>query len=92
MNNNKLLNFVSLRFGSVGTPIGECHIKIDNPDVHGEGEICTFGRTVFMGYINEPNKTTEAIDVDGWLHSGDVGKIDDDGFLYLTGMCCRFWG
>ena len=48
-------------------------------------QICYFGRHVFMGYLNNEEKTREAIDDEGWLHSGDVGKLDDDGFLWLTG-------
>ena len=43
------------------------------------------GRHVFMGYLNMEDKTREAIDDQGWLHSGDVGKKDKDGFLYITG-------
>ena len=43
------------------------------------------GRHVFMGYLNMEDKTKEAIDDDGWLHTGDIGKKDDKGFLYITG-------
>ena len=43
------------------------------------------GRHVFMGYLNDERQTREATDDDGWLHSGDVGRIDEDGFLYITG-------
>jgi len=43
------------------------------------------GRNVFMGYLDEEAKTREAIDGQGRLHSGDVGKVDADGFLYITG-------
>lgn len=48
-------------------------------------QICYYGRHVFMGYLNDAEKTREAIDEDGWLHSGDMGKVDKDGFLYITG-------
>ena len=40
---------------------------------------------MFMGYLNNEEKTKETIDDEGWLHSGDIGRIDDDGFLYITG-------
>lgn len=43
------------------------------------------GRHIFMGYINDLDKTNEAIDKDGWLNSGDIGYIDDKGFVYITG-------
>ena len=43
------------------------------------------GRHVFMGYLNMEEKTKEALDEEGWLHSGDIGKKDKDGFLYITG-------
>lgn len=59
--------------------------KLDLPDNTGEGEICMGGRHVFMGYLSAPEKTKEAIDENGWLHSGDLGRIDGNGFLYVTG-------
>ncbi len=48
-------------------------------------QVCYNGRHVFMGYLNMEEKTKEAIDDDGWLHSGDIGKIDKDDFLFITG-------
>ena len=48
-------------------------------------QICMYGRHVFMGYLGEEEKTREALDSDGWFHSGDVGRKDSDGFLYITG-------
>jgi long-chain-fatty-acid--CoA ligase ACSBG len=50
-----------------------------------DNEICMFGRHVFMGYLNCSSKTEETIDKDGWLHSGDTARVDQDGFLYVTG-------
>ena len=54
-------------------------------DETGEGEICMRGRHVFMGYLNDPEKTKDAKDDENWLHTGDLGKFDSDGFLYVTG-------
>ncbi|XP_063170458.1 long-chain-fatty-acid--CoA ligase ACSBG1 isoform X2 [Candoia aspera] len=73
------------RPNSCGMAVPGCLIKIVNEDEHGNGEICFWGRTVFMGYLNMEDKTREVIDQDGWLHSGDLGKMDKDGFLYVTG-------
>lgn len=54
-------------------------MRIDTPNEKGDGEICFRGRHVFMGYLNEEKKTREVIDDDGWLHSGDIGRVDKDG-------------
>jgi long-chain-fatty-acid--CoA ligase ACSBG len=73
------------RVGSVG-PINRFNrTEILNKDETGNGEICMYGRNVFMGYLNSPSKTQETIDSDGYLHSGDLGRIDQDGFLFITG-------
>lgn len=50
-----------------------------------EGEICYRGRNIFMGYFKSPEETAKTIDVDGFLHSGDVGRIDSNGVLFITG-------
>lgn len=71
--------------GSVGTPILACRIKIDNPDENGEGEICVKGPNVMMGYYNNPEATAEVFDKDGYFHTGDYGKLDDEGWIYITG-------
>ncbi len=67
------------RFGSVGKPGPGVEIKIID-----EGEICIRGGIVMREYWNKPEATAETIDSDGWLHTGDVGHIDDDGYLHIT--------
>lgn len=78
------------QFGSVGPPVGPIEVKIDHVpgrDNEGEGEVCYRGRSIMMGYMKDPVKTKEAIDADGWLHSGDVGAMSTDGnhMLRITG-------
>ncbi|XP_054444306.1 long-chain-fatty-acid--CoA ligase ACSBG1 [Pteronotus mesoamericanus] len=73
------------RLYSSGKLVPGCQMKLVNQDAEGTGEICLWGRTVFMGYLNMEEKTREAIDADGWLHTGDLGRLDADGFLYVTG-------
>uniref|UniRef100_A0A8D1TM07 Long-chain-fatty-acid--CoA ligase ACSBG1 n=1 Tax=Sus scrofa TaxID=9823 RepID=A0A8D1TM07_PIG len=73
------------RLYSSGKVVPGCRVKLVNEDAEGTGEICLWGRTIFMGYLNMEDKTREAIDKDGWLHTGDVGRLDADGFLYITG-------
>ncbi|EPQ12820.1 Long-chain-fatty-acid--CoA ligase ACSBG1 [Myotis brandtii] len=75
----------NFRLYSSGKVVPGCRAKLVNQDAEGIGEICMWGRTVFMGYLNMEDKTREAIDADGWLHSGDLGRLDGDGFLYITG-------
>ncbi|NXG79459.1 ACBG2 ligase, partial [Baryphthengus martii] len=75
----------AFRLTSCGKEVTGCRTLIYKPDSNGNGEICFSGRHVFMGYLNMEEKTKEAIDEDGWLHSGDLGRHDKDGFLYITG-------
>ncbi len=66
--------------GTIGKAAYGCEMRIDPAN----GEILVRGPNVFMGYLNLPDKTAEAIDADGWLHTGDVGAIDADGYLKIT--------
>ncbi|XP_010003883.1 PREDICTED: long-chain-fatty-acid--CoA ligase ACSBG2 [Chaetura pelagica] len=75
----------AFKLTSCGKEFSGCRTLIHKPDGDGVGEICFSGRHIFMGYLNMEEKTKEAIDEDGWLHSGDLGKHDKDGFLYVTG-------
>ena len=71
--------------GSVGPTMPGCETRLANKDADGNGEICMKGRNLMMGYLNREDKTTEDIDQDGWLHSGDIGSIDANGFIFITG-------
>ncbi|XP_051551981.1 long-chain-fatty-acid--CoA ligase ACSBG2-like isoform X2 [Myxocyprinus asiaticus] len=73
------------RIMSCGKVMTGCKTKLDKEDNDGNGEVCVWGRHVFMGYLNMADKTEEALDADGWLHSGDLGKHDKNDFLYITG-------
>ena len=71
--------------GSVGTPILACRVKIDNPDENGEGEICVKCPNVMLGSYQNPEATAEVFDKDGFFHTGDYGKLDEEGWIYITG-------
>jgi len=76
------------RLGSCGADIAGTELKIEHEagrDEPGNGEICYRGRHIMMGYMKNPEKTAQAIDPEGWLHSGDVGRVDRHGLLYITG-------
>uniref|UniRef100_A0A665X032 long-chain-fatty-acid--CoA ligase n=1 Tax=Echeneis naucrates TaxID=173247 RepID=A0A665X032_ECHNA len=75
----------SYHITSCGKVMPGCKTKLENPDAEGNGEICLWGRNIFMGYLNMPDKTAEALDQDGWLHSGDLGRHDQKEFMYITG-------
>jgi len=66
--------------GSVGVPGPGIEMRIA-PDTN---EILLRGPNVILGYLNQPEKTAETIDTDGWLHTGDVGRVDDEGYFYIT--------
>ena len=71
--------------GSVGRAICQADIKIDSPNENGEGEIFIKSPTLMLGYYEMPEETAKVIDKDGYFNSGDIGYIDENGFIYLTG-------
>ena len=77
------------RVGSAGKAVNCSELKIYNPNEKGEGEVLIKSETLMIGYYEDEEETSKAIEVDEhgdrWFHSGDVGYLDKDGFLYITG-------
>ena len=71
--------------GSVGKAVVGADIIIDNPNENGEGEILIKSPTLMLGYYQDEEETKKTIREDGYFHSGDVGYMDKDGFIYITG-------
>lgn len=70
----------AIKIGTVGQPFPGAKVK-----VAADGELMLAGAQIFKGYWNNPTATAEAIEPDGWFHSGDIGEIDDQGFVKITG-------
>ncbi|CDG64737.1 putative acyl-CoA synthetase YngI [Methanobacterium sp. MB1] len=79
------------RVETVGKPLPECEVKIVDPETGEDlgpnqtGEICCRGYNVMKGYYKMPDKTREVIDEDGWLHSGDLATVDEEGYYSIVG-------
>ncbi len=79
------------RTETVGKPMPGVELKVVDPETGAElpkggiGEVVARGYVVMRGYYNQPEATAEIIDRDGWLHSGDLGRFDEDGYLAITG-------
>ena len=70
----------AIKIGTVGQPFPGASVKVAS-----DGELMLAGAQIFKGYWNNPTATAEAIEPDGWFHSGDIGEIDDQGFVKITG-------
>lgn len=73
------------RLGSIGKKFNSIEVKIDNPDEDGVGELMAKGPSVMLGYYNNDEATKEALEPDGWFHTGDLARIDKDGYIYICG-------
>ena len=74
------------RLASCGKPVDTLEVKIDSPDPQNVvGEIILRGDNVMLGYYKNEKATKEVIDEDGWMHTGDLGVIDKDGYIYIRG-------
>lgn len=71
--------------GTIGVPVSDVEVTIDSPDENGMGEILVKGKNVMLGYYEDENATKEAITEDGWFKTGDLGVIDENGILKITG-------
>jgi acyl-[acyl-carrier-protein]-phospholipid O-acyltransferase/long-chain-fatty-acid--[acyl-carrier-protein] ligase len=86
----------SHRPGSVGQLIPGLAVRITQTEttepqsIHCSGMIWFRGANVFEGYLNDPKRSAEVIDADGWFRTGDIGRVDADGFLYIEGRLSRF--
>jgi len=72
------------KFGTVGPAMPNVELKIFEPDEDGIGELIAKGPNVMLGYYEDQEATDEVL-IDGWFHTGDLAKIDDEGFVYITG-------
>lgn len=77
-------NDTHMKYGSIGIPMPSVQVKIDNPNEDGIGEIIVKGDNVMLGYWNEPELTNEVLK-GGWFYTGDMGYIDNDGYIFITG-------
>lgn len=73
------------RIGSIGKKIPSVEVKIENPDEEGVGELLAKGPNIMLGYYENEEATKSTIDEDGWLHTGDLARIDKDGYIYICG-------
>jgi len=79
-------NWDKTKLGSAGKIVDTMQVTIDSPDPYNEvGEILVRGENVMLGYYKNPDATAAALDKDGWLHTGDLGLIDKENFIFIKG-------
>lgn len=73
------------KVGSIGKKFPSVEVKIDTPDEEGVGELMVKGPSIMLGYYENQEATKSALESDGWFHTGDLAKIDEDGYIYIAG-------
>ena len=73
------------RLGSIGKKFPSVEVKIDDPDEEGIGELMAKGPSIMLGYYENEEATKSALESDGWFHTGDLARIDKDGYIYISG-------
>ncbi len=73
------------KIGSIGKAFPSLEVKIDEPNEEGVGELLAKGPSIMLGYYDNEEATKETIDSEGWLHTGDLAKIDKDGYIFISG-------
>ncbi|KAL6087001.1 hypothetical protein STEG23_009149 [Scotinomys teguina] len=75
----------AFRLLSCGKALPSSHTKVEKENQEGIGNLCLWGRHIFMGYLNDKERTEKKVDSQGWLHTNDLGFLDIDRFLYVVG-------
>ena len=78
-------NYKYRRYGSIGFPMKNVQIRVDSKDKNGIGELVFKAPNIMIGYYEDEEATKEAITKDGYFHSGDIGHVDSEGYVYITG-------
>ena len=73
------------KLGSIGKKFPSVEVKIDDPDEDGIGELMAKGPSIMLGYYENEEATKDALEKDGWFHTGDLARIDKDGFIFISG-------
>ena len=73
------------KIGSIGKAFPSLDVKIDEPNEEGIGELLAKGPSIMLGYYDNEEATKETVDSEGWLHTGDLAKIDKDGYIFISG-------
>ncbi len=75
----------NFRVGSIGKPLPHVQARIDDANEEGMGELTVKGPNIMLGYFNDEKATKEVMEEDGWFHTGDLAKIDEDGYIFICG-------